>query len=333
MVKVIPNKNILLFLTIFYSILDTNSKIPKHKLALKVLEELGPQIPIDSSKNLILKYHRGLIDKNIYRYMRLALYSDKNLEPEKTLYGHYSYGKPLYTLYIKHLKSIFQEIKKGIDFDNYYEKDFLPEYKKICSRLQPFFDKNDFSKEFYSFWKLPFKPKLFLIPNVFSTRGGSGITKPQKYYSQTGAYLNEKNNTYEFIPEKVWFNSVHEFCHSAFKDSLVQTNNFKNYLEISGEKFIPIKDDIPQKILKTYNSGYAYFEDTFIRACRIKILENYYKRTDPNIDIDFFIKNSIKKQAKKNGFKFVEDFFNMLTLETEIPPADVYIKTLKSLKL
>lgn len=332
MITLIPHKNLILFNTIFYSIFDTKSYKNKYPLAVKILKDFKFIKDFSQSKKLQSKNKKGLIDKNIFRYSRLALYTDDNLKPENRLYGHYSYGEPLYNMYLEHLEELFKEIKKDSNFDSYYKTKILPEYKKICSEIQPFFDENDFSKEFNSFWKLSSKPELFVIPNIFSNSGGSGITKPQKYYSLTGAYLNEENNIYEFIPQKIWFNSIHEFCHSAFKDSLVETNNFKNYLEISEEKFKPTKDYIPKEVLQTYNTGYAYFEDTFIRACRIKILENYYKRTDPNLNIDFFVKDSIRKQTNENGFKFVGKFFDMLTSATDIPPADVYIKVLKDLK-
>ncbi len=333
MIKIIPHKNFILFSLIYYSSINPKDKGYKFPLSEKILKDLSSINNLSQIKLLEKHLTEGLINKNIFRYLRLALYTDDNLEPEGKKYGHYSYGNSVYTMYQKYLKKIFQDIKKDIHYDEYYEKSILPQYTIICKNLQPFFNKNNFSKEFNSFWKLPFKPKLFVIPNVFSSQGGFATTKPKKYYSQTGTYLNKKNHTYEFIPEKVWFNSVHEFCHSAFKDSLVQTNNFKNYLELSEEKFKPIKNEIPEKILRTYNTGYAYFEDTFIRACRIKILENYYKRTNPNLDIKSFVEDSIKKQEIKNGFKFVNNFYKMLTSEEQILPADVYIKTLKNLEV
>ncbi len=332
MITLIPHKNLVLFNTIFYSVFDTKDYKNRYPLAVRILKDSKFIKNSTQSKKLQSKNERNLIDKNIFQYSRLALYTDDNLKPENRLYGHYSYGEPLYNMYSEHLEELFKEIKRDSNFNSYYKTKVLPEYERICNKVQPFFNNNDFSKEFNLFWKLSFKPKLFVIPNIFSTGGSFAITKPKKYYSLAGPYFNKKIKTPEFTPQKVWFNSIHEFCHSAFKDSLVETNNFKNYLEISEAKFKPIKNDIPKKVLQTYNTGYAYFEDTFVRACRIKILESYYKRTDSNLNIESFVKNSIRKQENKNGFKFVGEFFDILTSEENIPPADIYIKVLKDLK-
>lgn len=332
MITLIPHKNFIFFNTIFYSILDTKNYKNRYPLSVKILKNFKFIKNFPQSKKLELKIKKGSIDKNIFRYSRLALYTNDKLEPEDRLYGHYSYGKPLYDMYSEHLKELLIEIKRDSNFDNYYEINILPEYKKICDNIQPFFNKNDFSEEFEIFWKLSFSLKFFVIPNVFSVSGSSAVTKPKQYYSLAGAYLNGKDHIYEFTPQKVWYNSIHEFCHSAFKDSLVETNNFKNYLEISEEKFKIVEQNIPRKILKTYNTGYAYFEDTFVRACRIKILREYYKRTKANIDIEAFVKKSIDTQEKENRFDFVSNFYNKLILEENAHPADIYIQTLKDLQ-
>ena len=112
---------------------------------------------------------------------------------------------------------------------------------------------------------------------------------------------------------------------------MIEKGYFENHLELANRCFDTIKDTIPEKVLKTYNVGNAYFEDCFMRATKIYILNKYYERNNSDSKKRISVKESLQKQVKEYGFRHVELFYDELIKNSESPVIDIYINVLRSL--
>lgn len=317
MIKVKPNKNVI-FTT---AVLNINNPKDRKKFSLyeKIADKFEKLIP----ESFWIEFEKEYKNDNplaiLSRFNILSIYLDDKFVLVLTKEEEKEFIQNKYQRHISFFRNHLKKLYDDIDFDSFYKENIEEDYEKLCEEIQEILDKKpNLLEELVDFWGLEYKPELIFVPNFVALGDCFGPRRGNTFYSLTSSKINKESGEAMYNPTHVYSNTIHELCHSFFKET-IEVNYMGEEMEEKLKKL-----SLNEDILKTYNT--RYFEECFVRAATMRLneilniydvdsealetkVENYLLSND---NFGYFLVRKIYDKLKERKSESLQEIFDFV---------------------